>query len=108
MQGAAAIAAMKVLQETQEIRARVSLGTFSDDPSRSDFERRVEARKPIALIVVRLASRKIRAQRQQRLGSLERLDLRLLIDAEHDGMGRRMEIEADHVSDLLFRPADRG
>ena len=51
---------------------------------------------------MRLASRKIRTQRQQRLGSLERLDLRLLIDTEHDGMGWRMKIETDHVSDFFF------
>ena len=38
--------------------------------------------------------------RQARLGAIERLDLRLLIDRQHHGMGRRVDIEPDHVADL--------
>src|SRR5438046_306365 len=34
-------------------------------------------------------------ERQARLGSVESLDLRLLVDGQHDGMCRRAHIEAD-------------
>src|SRR5947207_5645491 len=39
--------------------------------------------------------------RQAWLGSVEGLDLGLLIDGQHDGMCRRAHIEADDVLDLL-------
>ncbi len=34
------------------------------------------------------------------LASVERLDLRLLIDAKHDGVGRRRDVKADHIAHL--------
>src|SRR6516225_7592512 len=39
-------------------------------------------------------------QRQPPLGAVERLDLRFLVDAEHDGMRRRIDIKADDVLEL--------
>ena len=36
-------------------------------------------------------------QRQHRIDPVERLNRRLLVDAEDDGVLRRVEIEADHV-----------
>jgi hypothetical protein len=41
-----------------------------------------------------------RLQWQARLGAVERLDLRFLIDAEYDGMGRRIDVEADDLPEL--------
>ena len=38
---------------------------------------------------------------QAGLGSVERLDLALLIDGKDDGMGRRIDIEPDHVAQLV-------
>ena len=34
------------------------------------------------------------------LGAVERLSLRLLVDREHEAMGRRVEIQPDHVAQL--------
>jgi hypothetical protein len=39
--------------------------------------------------------------RQQRLGSIQRLDLRLLVGAEHHRLVRWIEEQADDVADLL-------
>ena len=39
--------------------------------------------------------------RQTRLGAVKRLDLALLVDAEHHGMRRRTDIEPDDVVQLL-------
>jgi hypothetical protein len=41
-----------------------------------------------------------RPHRQQRLGTIQRLDLRFLIDAEHQRAIRRVEVKADDVADL--------
>ena len=40
------------------------------------------------------------SQRQHRLGPVERLDLGLLVDAQHDGPLGRVEVEPDDVGDL--------
>ena len=39
-------------------------------------------------------------QRQAGLGSIEGLDLALLVEREHDGVGRRVDVEPDHVLEL--------
>ena len=41
------------------------------------------------------------SHREQRLGAIQRLDLRFLIDAEHQRVVRRVEIEADDVAHLV-------
>ena len=38
--------------------------------------------------------------RQAGLGAVERLDLRLFVDREHDGVGRRVDVEPDHIAQL--------
>ena len=40
-------------------------------------------------------------QRQPRLRAVERLDLALLVDREDDGVGRRIDIEADDIPELV-------
>ena len=40
-------------------------------------------------------------ERQAGLGAIERLDLRFLIDRQHDAMGRRVHVEADEIFDLF-------
>ena len=42
-----------------------------------------------------------RPHRQQRLGTVQRLDLRFLIDAEHQRAIRRVEVKANDVVDLV-------
>ena len=38
---------------------------------------------------------------QARLGAIESLDLALLVERKHDGVGRRIDIEPDHVAQLV-------
>jgi hypothetical protein len=42
-----------------------------------------------------------RQHRQGRRGAVQRLDLGLLIDAQHDGTLRRIEIQPDDIADLV-------
>jgi hypothetical protein len=46
--------------------------------------------------------------RQRRLGAIERLDLRLLIHAEHQRALRRRHVEPDDIDDLLGQPRIAG
>jgi hypothetical protein len=39
-------------------------------------------------------------QRQAGLGAIERLDLPFLVDAEHDRVRRRIDVEADDIPQL--------
>ena len=41
------------------------------------------------------------AHRQNRLGTLKRLDLRFLIDADNDRIVRRVHVQADNVAHLF-------
>src|SRR6188768_857247 len=52
-------------------------------------------------VVVRAPLDLPRAHRQHRLGTIQRLNLGLLIDSEQYGMGRRLHVEADDVPDFL-------
>ena len=55
----------------------------------------------MALVIMGTSLGLPRPHRQQRLGTIQRLDLRFLIDAEHQRTVRRVEIEANDVTDLL-------
>ena len=56
---------------------------------------------PGALVVVRRALGHAGQHRQDRRGAIERLDLGLLVHAQHDRALRRGEIQADDVADLV-------
>ena len=55
----------------------------------------------MALVIMRAPFRHPRPQRQERLGPVQRLDLRLLVDAQDHGALRRMEIQPDDIPHLL-------
>ena len=55
----------------------------------------------MALVIVRAPLRHARQHRQDRLCTVERLDLALLVDAEHQRAVRRRQIEAYDVADLV-------
>src|SRR6202040_3513896 len=62
------------------------------------IERGKERGRPVPLIVVGAPFGLPWSHWQQRLGAIQRLDLRFLIDAEHQRVVRRVEIEADDVA----------
>ena len=53
------------------------------------------------LVVVGHGSGASLLHRQAGLGAVERLDLALLVDRQHDGMGRWIDVEADDVAQLV-------
>ncbi|ALA59356.1 hypothetical protein NITMOv2_2951 [Nitrospira moscoviensis] len=102
MQGALPIMPAEHVQEPKEVGPGVSFAALADDRSGSDFQSGVQTGQSIALVVMSLPGRKARAERQNRLRPVQSLDLGLLVDAQDDGVGRRVQVEADHIVDLLF------
>ena len=74
---------------------------LADHLAGAEVQRGEEARGAVALVVVGGALGRPGPHRQDRLGAIERLDLALLIDAQHDGALGRVEVQTDDVADLL-------
>lgn len=89
-------------EETQELPGAVARHAFSDDQARLHVQRGEERGGAVALVVVGHRGSASLLERQPRLGPVERLDLGLLVDAEHDRAVRRVEVEADDLGDLLL------
>jgi hypothetical protein len=54
------------------------------------------------VVVVRVPRGVPRPKRQRQLRSLQRLNLRFLVDAQHDGISRRVQIQTDNVAHLGY------
>ena len=89
------------LQELLELDRAVAGVQRADDLAGREVERGVEAGRAVTLVVVGRALGDPRAHRQDRRGPVQRLDLGLLIDAQHDGSLGRVEVQADDIADLV-------
>jgi hypothetical protein len=89
------------VEKLAELRRSVPLMKLGDHFAGLRVERGEQRRGAVSFVVMRPALHLSRLQRQQRLGAVECLDLRLLIDAEHRGMRRRIQIQADDVANFL-------
>src|SRR5271154_7212433 len=67
-----------------------------------DIEGGKQISGPVPPIVVGRTFGDSLAQREDRLGSIQRLDLGLLMHAEHQGVLGRIEVESDDVPKLFF------
>src|SRR5258708_25865697 len=79
----------------------VALHAAADDLAFEYVESGEEGGGAIADIVVRHGAVAPLLDRQPRLCAIEGLDLALLIDREHHGMGRRIDIEAADLPELV-------
>ena len=89
-------------QETQELLGAVTRHAFPDDQARLDVQRGEERGGSVALVIMGHRRRAPLLEGQTRLGPIERLDLGLLVDAQHDRTVGRVEVEADDLSNLLL------
>ena len=76
-------------------------GHLADHLAGGDVEGGVEVGGAVADVVVAAPLRHPRHQRQHRRRPVERLDLRLLVHAQHDRRLRRVEVEPDDVAHLV-------
>ena len=88
------------IEEADELLVPVALHVMADDGAVEDVESGEQRGRAVTFVVVGHCSGAARLHRQPRLGAVERLDLALLIDREDDGMGGRVDIEADDVAQL--------
>ena len=76
-------AALDFVEELAELLGAVARHAFADDRSRFHIERSEQRRRAVAFVVVGAPLDLTRPQWQQRLGAVQRLDLALFIDTEH-------------------------
>ena len=88
------------VEEADELLMAVALHVLADDGAIEDVERGKERGRPMSLVIVGHGSEASLFHRQTGLGAVERLDLGFLVHREHDGVGRRIDIEADNVAQL--------
>jgi len=74
--------------------------TLGNDLTRSDIEGSEQSSCTVPLVVVSLPLRQAGPERKNRLDAIQRLDLALLIHAEHDRLVRRIQVETDDVTDF--------
>src|SRR3984957_16771894 len=93
--------ALDGVEETDELLMPMALHVAADYGSVEHVHRRKQRRRAIALVIMSHRSRPALLHRQARLGSVERLDLALLVDGKDNSVRRRIDIEPDHVAQLV-------
>jgi len=88
-------------KEGQKLGAAMFGFGRADDPSSGYFEGGKKRERTVTIVVVCAPLGRSRAQGQDRLAALQRLDLSLLIHRQDQGVGWRIEIEADDVANLV-------
>jgi hypothetical protein len=79
----------------------VALHTAPDDLAFKDVEGGEQGGGAVALVIVCHRGAAPLFHRQPGLGAIERLDLAFLVDAEDHGMGRRIDVEANDILELV-------
>ena len=74
-----------------------------DHPAGGDLQRREQGGRPMPHIVVGAPLGAAGTQRQVGGGAGKRLDLGLLVHADHNRSFGRVQVQADHVADLGFQ-----
>lgn len=90
-----------IAQEFHELLGTMARQAFPDDHARHHIQRG----RSVPFVIVGHGLRAARLQRQSRLRAIERLDSRFLIDAQHDGPVRRVEVKPDDIVDLFLEQA---
>src|SRR5450756_1468921 len=93
--------AIEGAQELEELLVAVAGQALADDAAIESAERREERGGAVALVVMGQRTGAARLHGQARLSAIERLDLALLINAEHQRLLGRVQVEADHVGELF-------
>jgi len=94
-------------EEGEELSRSVALVALPEDLPLEDVQAGEEVRRPVPPVVVGLPLGDARAEREDRLRAIEGLNLGLLVDAQDEGVLRRMEVESDDVPQLLLEAAVR-
>ncbi len=92
--------AIDLVEEADEFLMPVARHALADDPALQHVEGGEQGRRAVALVVVGHRAAAALLHRQSRLGSVERLDLRLLVDRQHQRVLGRIDIKTDDILHL--------
>ena len=95
-------------QELQELFGAVATVKFADDLAGGHVQRSKQRGGPMSHVVMGTSLRYPRSQRQDRLCAIQRLDLALLVNAQHQGLGRRVQVKPDDIAHLVDKQRVRG
>lgn len=88
-------------KEAQKLLRSMPRQALADHLAGLDLQGGEQGRCAIALVVVRHGSGASLLHRQAWVRAIERLDLALLVDAQHQRLVGRIEVEANHVGNLV-------
>jgi hypothetical protein len=88
------------VQEAEELLVPMALHAAAEHRAVEHVEGGEQRRGAVALVVEGHGARLALLHGQARLGSIQSLNLALLVDREHHGMGRRIDVQPDHVPEL--------
>jgi len=88
------------VQEADELLMPVALHVASDDCPIENIQCGEQGRGSVSLVVVRHGAETPLFHGQARLGTVEGLDLAFLVDGQDDGVGRRIDVEANDIAQL--------
>ena len=89
-----------MLEETEELLVAVPVLAEPGHLPGGDFQGGEQGDGVMAEVVVAALLVVARLHRKHFLGAVQRLDLGLIIDAQHDRVGRRVQIQACDIGDL--------
>src|ERR1700745_2573784 len=89
------------LRKRIKLLVTMALHAAANDLAFEDIESGEQRRCAMSFVVVGHRAGAALLHRQAGLGARGRLDLRLFVDREDDGMGGRIDIKADHVAQLV-------
>src|SRR5215813_3121352 len=95
-------APVDALEELDELLCTVPRMALADDQAGLHIERSKQRRGAVALVIVGHRRRAALLQRKARLGAIQRLNLALFVDAQHQRSIRWVHVEPDDISHLLF------
>ena len=90
-----------MLQEVQELLVAMTLSALCDHLTVGDIERSEQCGRSVPDVVVGDAFRVAQPERQDRLRPFQRLDLGLLVDAQHHGVVGGIQVQPDDVAHLV-------
>jgi len=93
--------ALQRVEEADELLMAVALHVPAGDRAVEHVQRGEQRGRAVALVVVGHGRPPALLERQAGLGAVERLDLRLLVEAEHHGVGGWSDVEAYDVVEFL-------
>ena len=89
------------VEEADELLVTMALHASANDLAFEYIESGEQRRCAMAFVVVGHRPGAALLHRQAGLSAVERLDLRLFVDREDDGMGGRIDIKPDHIAQLV-------